>query len=127
MKEIVDEFGEPIIAEATTNKVKSDDPGPSPPKKLRATPPLQLQACDSLLANHLAQSAVSGLKKDMQGKIVLRIALDSSMWVLNNKYFLGPNFAAWHYPGFFWRRNLQTRPTAARRKGWACRPADGAL
>lgn len=84
MKEIVDEFGEPIIAEATANKVKSDDPGPSPPKKLRVTPPLQLQACDSLPANHLAQSAVSGLKKDMQGKIVLRIALDSTMWVLNN-------------------------------------------
>ena len=82
LKEIVDEFGEPQVEKKREGEDGHGGLGPSP-KRRRTVPQLEVLACDALPAQHLAQGAISNLKKDLSGKLLLRVGLDSAWWLLN--------------------------------------------
>ena len=86
LKEITDEFGLPEPA-ATKRSSSDSENNPSPAgKKQRVAPPpakpVETKPCDQLPAS-LCQALVSNLKKDLCGKIFLRITQDQGWWILN--------------------------------------------
>ena len=82
VKEIVDEFGEPqpessgAAAGAAESTVQQNKPKPPPP-------PMEKINVSELSDSKLAQVPVSGLKRELVGKIQIRVGLDGSWHILN--------------------------------------------
>ena len=84
LKAIVDEFGEPAPESQTGPAAAAAGGNSEPsPKKPRTIPPLDLLQISDLPDTKLAECAVAGLKKELSGKVILRIAQDQSWLVLN--------------------------------------------
>ena len=82
MAEIVAEFGEPQAEEGPPRKRGAQDEQGGSGKRPKVAPTLDLRAVTSVAAG-LAQAPVSGLKRDLAGKLVLRVCQDQSWWVMN--------------------------------------------
>ena len=76
------EFGEAPPEKAGSSGQANSCPEPSP-KKRRTTAPLKSELVDNLPAVKHAQAAVVGLKKELLGKIMIRVSTDRS-WLLVN-------------------------------------------
>ena len=80
--QIVAEFGEPQAEEGPPRKRGAQDEQGGSGKRPKVAPTLDLRAVTSVAAG-LAQAPVSGLKRDLAGKLVLRVCQDQSWWVMN--------------------------------------------
>ncbi|CAJ1415004.1 unnamed protein product [Effrenium voratum] len=76
---IVSEFGEPSSEQQAA---PTASPEPSP-KKQRVAGPIKTELVEQLPPVRLAQAAVTGLKKDMAGKVMVRVATDHTWMLLN--------------------------------------------
>ena len=111
------EFGEAPPEKAGSSGQANSCPEPSP-KKRRTTAPLKSELVDNLPAVKLAQAAVVGLKKELLGKIMIRVSTDRS-WLLVN---VSQNVAALPAgTGWFWARYIQTCASPCRGENWPCR------
>ena len=103
---IVSEFGEPSSEQQAA---PTASPEPSP-KKQRVAGPIKTELVEQLPPVRLAQAAVTGLKKDMAGKVMVRVATDHTWMLLNmstSKIALqGGTVRRWH---------IQTCSTPGRR------------
>lgn len=83
VKAIVDEFGEPVT-ETKTDEQRDAMPNPSPPKKLCEASPMETMPVAQLPSANLAEGVISLTKKDLAGKLFIRVAQDGTWWLLNN-------------------------------------------
>ena len=81
LKEMVEEFGEPKPANQT--KATGDGQQEPSPKKRRLTEPLETVPVEKMPDTKLVEAAVNGLKKDLAGKITLRIDGSQGWWLVN--------------------------------------------
>ena len=85
VKAVIEEFGEPKPAAAADAEVKETTTaasGPSP-KKRRITEPLQVVAASEVPDTKLCEAALSGLKKDLSGKVMVRVDARHAWWIIN--------------------------------------------
>ena len=122
VKAIVEEFGEPA-AEADTAEVQPDTEAPSA-KRRRTSEPVTVQTMDvtAVPQTKLAEAALQNLKRELSGKVLLRIDTAQS-WYLTNTSGREANLTAGMIvagfgPGSFWHqpRNGQEVATVDKEK-----------
>ena len=81
VKAIFEEFGEPKPA---ASRPAADDPEIEPsPKRRRVADSVEFVDLDRLPGTKLAEAAMAGVKKDVQGKIMVQVDMKHEWWVSN--------------------------------------------
>ena len=79
LSDLIKEFGEAPPENMSSSSKAADASCPEPsPKKRRTVAPVKTEPVDSLPSVKLAQAAVVGLKKDIAGKVMVRVSTDRS-------------------------------------------------
>ena len=83
LKKIVDEFGEPRAQPEKPGIAAPGPSGPAPPTK-REVAPAQTVAVSQLPQAKLAEAVVGNVKKDLSGKLAVRVGQDQAWWLINS-------------------------------------------
>ena len=84
LSDLIKEFGEAPPENMSSSSKAADASCPEPSPKRRTVAPVKTtEPVDSLPSVKLAQAAVVGLKKDIAGKVMVRVSTDRSWLLLN--------------------------------------------
>ena len=87
VKAIVDEFGEPVTETKTDEQRDAAMPNLSPSKKLFEASPMETMPVAQLPSANLAEGVISLTKKDLAGKLFIRVAQDGTWWLVAVEQF----------------------------------------
>ena len=83
VKSVIDEFGEPKAVPANGNPADPATVTEPAAKKRRLTEPVEVVDTDKLPSTKLAEAPLSGLKKEANGKVLLRVDGTHGWWLSN--------------------------------------------